>query len=195
MSKLYIPVLAGTTREQRKSIYAARLVAEIGNTFEGVETEVIDPKDYYFPGDGNDPEGKDPRYTAVTERADGFFIVFPEYNHSFPGTLKRMLDSELANYIHKPVAYGSVSAGPWGGIRGIESLISPARELGLVSTFTDMQFPKIDELFDDDGVLLNESYRDYVKGAWTELIWMAETLKYGRETIQSKHHQRGTPSA
>jgi len=190
MSKLYIPVLAGTTREQRKSIYAARLVAEIGNTFEGVETEVIDPKDYYFPGDGNDPEGKDPRYTAVTERADGFFIVFPEYNHSFPGTLKRMLDSELANYIHKPVAYGSVSAGPWGGIRGIESLISPARELGLVSTFTDMQFPKIDELFDDDGVLLNESYREYVKGAWVELIWMAETLKYGRDVIESKHHVR-----
>lgn len=191
MSKLYIPVLAGTNREQRKSIYAARLVAEIGKTFEDVETEVIDPKDYYFPGDGNDLEGKDPRYTAVTERADGFFIVFPEYNHSFPGTLKRMLDSELANYIHKPAAYGSVSDGPWGGVRGTESLIGPARELGLVSTFADMQFPKINDLFDDNGVLLNESYREYVKAAWIELIWMAKTLKSGRENIKSKYHQLG----
>jgi hypothetical protein len=52
-----------------------------------------------------------------------------------------------------------------------------------------MQFPKINELFNDDGVLLNESYRDYVKGAWIELIWMAETLKYGRDMIESKHHQ------
>jgi NAD(P)H-dependent FMN reductase len=190
MSKLYIPVLAGTTREQRKSIYAARLVAEVGATFEDVETEVIDPKDYYFPGDGNDPEGKDPRYTVVTERADGFFIVFPEYNHSFPGTLKRMLDSELKNYIHKPVAYGSVSNGQWGGVRGIEALIHPARELGLVSTFTDMQFPKINDLFDDNGTLLNEDYREYVKGAWIELIWMAKTLKYGRENIDSKYHPK-----
>ena len=49
MPKLYIPVLAGTTREQRKSIYAARLVAEVGNTFDGVETEVIDPKDFILP--------------------------------------------------------------------------------------------------------------------------------------------------
>lgn len=48
MSKLYIPVLAGTTREQRKSIFAARLVAEVGNTFEEVETRVIDPKGFTF---------------------------------------------------------------------------------------------------------------------------------------------------
>jgi len=188
MSKLYIPVLAGTTREQRKSIYAARLVAEVGNTFEEVETEVIDPKDYYFPGDGNDPEGKDPRYTAVTERADGFFIVFPEYNHSFPGTLKRMLDSELSNYIHKPVAFGGVSSGQWGGVRGIEALIHPVREMGMVATFTDMQFPKINDLFDDNGTLLNENYRDYVKGAWIELIWMAKVLQHGRENVASKYH-------
>jgi len=189
MSKLYIPVLAGTTREQRKSIYAARLVAEVGNSFEDVETEVIDPKEFYFPGDGNDPEGKDARYTAITERAQGFFIVSPEYNHSFPGSLKRMLDSELKNYVHKPVAFAGASSGPWGGVRGIEALVSSVREMGLVSTFTDMQFPKVQELFDDDGVLLNEDYREYVKAAWVELIWMTKVLQYGREHIKSKHHQ------
>jgi chromate reductase len=174
MTKLYIPVLAGTAREQRKSIYAARLVAEVGATFEDIETEVIDPKDFHFPGDGNDPEGKDPRYSAITARADGFFIVSPEYNHSIPGSLKRMLDSELKNYVHKPVAFAGVSSGAWGGVRGIEALVTTVREMGLVATFTDMQFPKVQELFDDDGVLLNDAYRDYVKGAWIELIWMAK---------------------
>lgn len=188
MSKLYIPVLAGTTREQRKSIFAARLVAEVGNTFEEIETEVIDPKDFNFPGDGNDPEGKDARYTALTERADGFFIVTPEYNHSFPGSLKRMLDSELKNYVHKPVAYAGVSSGQWGGVRAIEQLVGSVREMGLVSTFTDMQFPKIQEIFDDQGNLQNEAYRDYIKGAWIELIWMAHVMKNGRENVPSKYH-------
>ncbi len=188
MSKLYIPVLAGTTREQRKSIFAAKLVAEVGNTFDEVETEVIDPKDFNFPGDGNDPEGKDPRYSEITERAHGFFIVTPEYNHSFPGSLKRMLDSELQNYIHKPVAFASASSGQWGGIRAIEQLVGAVREMGLVSTFTDMQFPKVQELFDEEGKLLNESYREYVKGAWIELIWMTKVLKQGRENEPSKHH-------
>ena len=190
MSTLYIPVLAGTTREQRKSIYAARLVAEVGNTFEGVETEVIDPKDFSFPGDGNDPEGKDVRYTAITDRADSFFIVSPEYNHGYPGSLKRMLDSELENYIHKPVAFGGVSKSQWGGVRGIEALVPAVREMGMIATFSDMQFPKVQELFDDNGALLNEHYRDYVKAAWIELIWMTKVMKYGRENIDSKYHAR-----
>ncbi len=181
MTKLYLPVLAGTTREQRKSIHAARLVAEIGASFDEVETELIDPKDFNFPGDGNDPEGKDPRYSAITARADGFFIVTPEYNHGYPGSLKRMLDSELENYIHKPVAFAGASSGQWGGVRAIEALVNAVREMGLVATFTDMQFPKVQDLFDENGILLNEAYRKYTARAWTELIWMAKVLKQGRE--------------
>jgi NAD(P)H-dependent FMN reductase len=188
VGKLYIPVLAGTTREQRKSIYAARMVEQVGKSFEEIETELIDPKNFNFPGDGNDPEGKDPRYTEITRRADGFFIVSPEYNHSFPGSLKRMLDSELQNYIHKPVAFGGASNGQWGGVRAIEALVNTVREMGLVATFSDIQFPKVQELFNETGELLDHRYLDYVKTAWVELIWMAEVLKQGRESVPSKYH-------
>ncbi|MDQ3065041.1 MAG: NAD(P)H-dependent oxidoreductase [bacterium] len=183
--RLYIPVIAGTTREQRKSIFAARLVEEVGKAFGTIKTELIDPKDFNFPGDGNDPEGKDPRYTAITAKADGFFIVSPEYNHSFPGSLKRMLDSELKNYIHKPVAFAGVSSGQWGGVRAIEALVVTVREMGLVATFADMQFPKVQELFNENGELQNDKYRDHVQVAWQELIWMATVLKWGRENVQS----------
>ena len=126
----------------------------------------------------------------MTERAEGFFIVVPEYNHSIPGTLKRMLDSELKNYVHKPVAFAGVSSGPWGGVRAIEALATAVREMVMVATFTDMQFPKVQDLFDDEGNLLNENYREYIKGAWIELIWMTKVMKYGRETVESKHHPR-----
>jgi NAD(P)H-dependent FMN reductase len=188
MSKLYIPVLAGTTRVQRKSIFAARLVCEVGQTFDEIETELIDPTQFNFPGDGNDPEGKDPRYTEITARADGFFVVTPEYNHSFPGSLKRMLDSELENYVHKPVAFAGASSGQWGGVRAIEQLVGSVREMGLVPTFKDMQFPKVQDLFDENGELQNEAYREYIKGAWVELIWMTKVLKAGRENEPSKYH-------
>ncbi|HET9098625.1 MAG TPA: NAD(P)H-dependent oxidoreductase [Candidatus Saccharimonadales bacterium] len=179
---LYLPVLAGTTRQQRKSIHAARLVYEIGKTIEGVKTELVDPMDYSFSGDGNDPEGKDPKYTAITEKADGFFIVTPEYNHSYPGSLKRMLDSELSNYIHKPVAFGGVSSTGWGGVRAIEALVTTVREMGLAVTFTDVQFPFVQNLFDNDGKLLDDNYVRRVQRSWTELIWMAKALKAARES-------------
>ena len=185
MQKLYIPVLAGTTRERRKSIYAAQFVAEVGNTFDEVEAELIDPKDFNFPGDGNDPEAKDSNYTELTKRADGFFIVTPEYNHSFPGSLKRMLDSELKNYIHKPVVLAGVSSGRWGGVRAIEHLSIVTRELGLVNSFADLQFPNIGDVFNEDGVLQDDTYTERAEKSWRELIWLAKVLKHGRDNIEA----------
>lgn len=190
MEKLFIPVLAGTKRAQRKSIHAARLVFEVSKQYEEIESQLIDPNDFDFPGDGNDPEGKNPRYTEITQKADGFFIVTPEYNHSIPGTLKRMLDSELKNYIHKPVAFAGVSSGPWGGIRAIETLVTAVREMGMVATFTDVQFPNIEKLFDENGNLTDEAYVKRVKRSFDELIWMTKVLKAGRENEPSQHHQK-----
>jgi NAD(P)H-dependent FMN reductase len=180
---LYIPILLGTKREKRRSIHAAEFVASIGKQIEGVEVELIDPADFNFPGDGNDPEGKDPRYTAITARADAFFVVTPEYNHSFPGTLKRMLDSELANYIHKPVAIAGVSETIWGGVRVIEALLHPARELGLVATYTDLHFPRVQDIFDENGKLLDDAYIERTKKSYAELVWMATALKHARDTM------------
>ena len=182
---LHIAVLAGTTREQRKSIWAARFIAEVGAGIEGITTELVDPKDFTFNGDGNDPEGKDSEYTQITEKADAFFIVTPEYNHSFPGSLKRMLDSELANYIHKPVALAGASSGMWGGVRAVEALVGAVREMGMTVTFTDVYFPKVQDIFSETGELLNPFYQGSVEKAYKELIWMAHALKTARVLTDS----------
>ena len=184
---LQIVVIEGTTRVRRESIHAARLVAEIGRGLPGVEITFVDPVDFPFEGDGNDPEGKNPKYTAVTEKADAFFIVTPEYNHSFPGSLKRMLDSELKNYVHKPVAFAGVSNGGWGGVRAIEALVNTVREMGLVATFTDVHFPRVQDLFDEKGELLDPKYRQRVERTYTELIWMAKVMKWGRENLPGEY--------
>lgn len=183
---LTIAVLAGTKRVQRKSIRAARYVAEYGKKLEDVNIIFVDPIDFNFDGDGNDPEGKDARYTKITAEADAFFIVTPEYNHSFPGTLKRMLDSELKNYIHKPVAIAGASNGNWGGVRAVEALVVTVREMGLVATFTSPYFPFVDKSFgEDDHPVADQKPRidRNIQAAYDELIWMAKTLKYGRENV------------
>jgi NAD(P)H-dependent FMN reductase len=188
MAKLFIPVLLGTTRPKRESIKVARLVERVGRSLDKIEVQLVDPAEYKFPHDGNDKENKDPRYTALTARADGFFIVTPEYNHSFPGTLKRMLDSELTNYIHKPVAFAGVSNGIFGGARAIEALTTTVREMGLVVTFSDVYFPQVQNLFDEKGNIKDEGYIRRIKRGYEELIWMAKTLKWGRENLESIYH-------
>lgn len=181
MSKLFIPVLQGTVREGRQSIKVAELIVEVGKGYKEIETQLVDPRDLNFPGDGKTGDAKDPKYSEITKKADGFFIVAPEYNHSIPGSLKRMLDSELENYIHKPVAFAGVSAGPWGGVRAIESLVPMVREMGLVATFTDVHFPSVHSLFDEHGKLSDDAYINRIKKSYDELIWMAKTLKAGRD--------------
>lgn len=180
MEKLTIAVLIGTTRKQRKSVVAAEYIAEFGRMLEGIEIIIVDPADLQLVGDGNDPEGKDPHYTHVTQKADAFFIVTPEYNHSFPGSLKRMLDSELANYNHKPVAFAGVSDGNWGGVRAIESLVPAVRETGLVVMSWDVYFPYIEKIFDEKGVIgeeYRERYEKQLSKLYKELIWFARILK------------------
>jgi len=183
MSNLFIPVIQGTTRPKRNSIDAARYLTELGQTLEGVDTQLVDPKDFDLPLDGNNDEVKDPRYTEITAQADAFFMVIPEYNHSFPGTLKRMLDSELKNYRHKPAAMAGVSAGPWGGTRGIESLVPVLREMGMVASSVDALFPFITKAFDEEGNPTDDATRQRVEKAYTELIWLARSLQWGRENL------------
>ena len=187
--KLTIAVLAGTTRSARQSIQAAKYVADFGSKYPEIEIIFVDPLDFTFPGDGNDSEGKDPRYTEITAKADGFFIITPEYNHSFPGSLKRMLDSELANYIHKPVALAGASSGGWGGVRAVEALVTTVREMGLTATFTSVYFPRVQTLFNEDGSLKEENRELYERNVglvYKELIWMAKTLKWGRTNLADK---------
>ncbi|MEO5950107.1 MAG: NAD(P)H-dependent oxidoreductase [Candidatus Saccharimonadales bacterium] len=186
--KLTIAVLGGTTRVQRESIKAAHYVAEFGRQLQGVDIIFVDPKDLNLPGDGNDPEAKDPKYSEITAKADAFFIVTPEYNHSFPGSLKRMLDSELGNYNHKPVALAGASNGNWGGIRAVESLVPAIRETGLVVLSWDVYFPYVQNIFNEDGSIKDEfadRYNISLSKLYAELIWMAKLLRQGRRELTS----------
>jgi NAD(P)H-dependent FMN reductase len=177
---LVIAVLGGTTRVQRESIQAARYIADFASRRAGVEVLFVDPKDFTFPGDGNDPEGKDPKYTEIVSRADAFFIVTPEYNHSFPGSLKRMLDSELELYNHKPVAFAGASSGNWGGVRAVESLLTAVRETGLVAMSWDVYFPRVQDIFDESGHMKEEHterYEAQLGKLFDELLMFARLLK------------------
>jgi NAD(P)H-dependent FMN reductase len=181
--KLYLPVLLGTVRQSRRSDRVAELVVEVGRGLSEVETELVDPREFNFQGEGEGPENKNPRFSQLTARADGFFIVTPEYNHGYPGTLKRMLDSELDNYRHKAVVVAGVSVGPWGGVRAIHALLPTLRRLGLVVLPVDAQFPNVQEIFDKNGRLLDEARRKDLEKIWWELIKLARVLKHGRQTV------------
>lgn len=190
MDKLLLPVLLGTNRKKRNSVHPARwLVGEMEKR-EEIETKLFDASDFAFPHDDYGQEIKDlfPEWRDTIIKADGLVIVAPEYNHGYPGILKAILDLLLKEYIHKAVAFVGVSAGPWGGTRVIEAMVPMVRELGLAVSFSDLNFPKVQNTFDTEGKLLNPLYEKLAKDFLDELVWMSRTLKWGRENVPSKFH-------
>ncbi|MCO6511343.1 MAG: NAD(P)H-dependent oxidoreductase [Aridibacter famidurans] len=185
-----IPILLGTNRNGRESEKVAKWVLSKAEERGNIETRLFDVRDFVLPSEGYGQELKDsyPEWRDAIIGADGLIVVTPEYNHGYPGSLKAVMDLLLREYIHKAVGIVGVSAGPWGGTRVIEAMVPMARELGLAVTFTDLNFPKVANKFDEEGNLLDEAYHKRAEGFFDELVWMARTLKWGRENLPSKYH-------
>lgn len=189
-SKLFLPILLGTPRKERKSEYVAKWVFSKMREREEIETQFFDVRDFELPRDhyGTEIGERFPEWRDAIIRADGLVIVTPEYNHGYPGSLKSVLDLLLKEYIHKAVAFVGVSAGPWGGSRVIESMVPMVRELGLAVSFSDLNFPSVGSKFDENGNLLDEAYEKRVQGFLDEIIWMSRSLRWGRENLPSRYH-------
>ena len=185
----YVPVILGTPRKGRMSEHAARLLVSRVAVREGVQTELIDVARLPIPVDDAGEQAKDPVFSEQMNRADALVLVTPEYNRGYPGLLKHVLDTNLKEYIHKAVGVVGVSAGIFGGSRVIENMLPVLRELGLVTIFWDVNFTSVHSRFDDAGTLLDESFLPRIDMFLDELLWMAETLRHGRE-----HIMLGSPS-
>jgi NAD(P)H-dependent FMN reductase len=165
------------------SAHAARFMVEQIERRQGVTTDLIDLSKLPAPIDDAGESIKDPAFAEKMTMADALVLVTPEYNHSFPGLLKHVLDSCLKEYIHKAAGIVGVSAGPFGGVRAIQDFLPVIRELGLVNIFWDVNFGNVASVFDASGRLLDQAFIKRADKFLDELVWMAKTLRYGRDNI------------
>ena len=68
----------------------------------------------------------------------------------------------------------------------IENLLPVLRTYGLVPIERDLNFSMVNTVFDENGNLLEDRYLKRVRIFLGELLWMAKTLRYGREHIPSE---------
>ena len=190
MNKVKIPVLLGTNRKTRMSVFVAKWIIGEMQKRSDIETELFDVANFALPQDdyGQGLKDRFPAWRDAIVNGDGLVVVSPEYNHGYPGSLKAVLDLLLREYVHKAVGLVGVSAGPWGGTRVIESMVPMVRELGLAVTFTDLNFPSVQKTFDEQGNLLDQAFEKRAQGFLDELVWMATVLKWGRDNLASKFH-------
>jgi NAD(P)H-dependent FMN reductase len=183
---LYLPIIYGSVREERKSIHVAQFAAERLALRPEVETHLFDPKDTPF---GNlefrEWEWKSPpdavtHFVAEMGRADGFVIVTPEYNHGYPGTLKNLLDHLYDEWNRKP--FGVVSAGGlYGGARAVDGLRLVIPGLGGVSIPSMIGVTQVETSFGPGGPTADRpGWERRFDRFFAELEWYARALQQAR---------------
>lgn len=155
---MYIPIILGTAREGRQSEKVANFMLKqiIKN---GLDGEIIDVKDYRIEKTDNTGISQQAiKFSEKIIKSDALIIVSPEYNHGYPGELKMMLDMLYKEYFYKPVGICGVSSGGLGGSRMVEQLKLVAIEFHMIPIRESIYFSFIQDLFNDDGEIKDESY-------------------------------------
>lgn len=182
-------MIYGSVRAERQGIKAAKYLDKKLRDRD-VQVHFIDPLTYQLPlldkmykeyAPGTAPEPMEDLATKFTA-SDGFLIVTGEYNHSIPPALKNMLDHFQSEYLFKPSAIASYSAGRFGGMRAAVHIRAILAELGMPSISSIQPFPGIGKLFDEYLNPQNEHIERSISRFLDEFIWYAEALKSKRET-------------
>jgi NAD(P)H-dependent FMN reductase len=184
-------VVVGSVRESRFGPVVASWVAEQALAHQGFEVEVVDLADVELPlalpaaspkyaTDGYPrPAGMAP-LTSALERADAFALVTPEYNHSYPASLKAAIDWHFTQWTAKPVAFVSYG-GAAGGRHAVLHLENVLTELHAVTIRDGLAFPNYYTAW-QDGHPLDPAAAGYAKTLLDQLAWWAGALRTARET-------------
>lgn len=160
-----LTLILGTARVGRQSEKVAQYLLKKIATRTDLQVTFVDVKDHIhghtIPPWENSEITKP--WRDLVKASEGFLIVLPEYNHSFPSELKMLLDQELENYAGKPVGFVSVSSGGFGGVRAIEHLVPVVRQIGLMPLLADLNFSKVGELFELSEAELDEKFAEKIQ--------------------------------
>ena len=187
-------VIYGSVRRDRQGIKAARFVVRQLEERGHVVT-LVDPLEHQLPlldlmykeyEPGKAPEAME-TVGEILKTADGFVIVSAEYNHSVPAALKNLLDHFQSEYLYKPSAIVTYSAGPFGGVRALINMRAILAELGTPSIPSAFPVPRIQDAFDDDGNPLDRTYDEWIGKFLDEFEWYANALKLARDQEKFDH--------
>ncbi|MGI5227647.1 NADPH-dependent FMN reductase [Actinoallomurus sp. CA-142502] len=183
-------IIVGSVREGRFGPVVASWVAEQARAHGGFDVEVVDLADVEIPlslpaaspkfaGDSYPrPEGMGP-LTSRLEEAEAVILVTPEYNHSYPASLKAAIDWHFTQWTAKPVAFVSYG-GAAGGRHAVLHLENVLTELHAVTIRDGLAFPNYFTAW-QDGRPLDPEAPGYAKVLLDQLAWWTAALSAARE--------------
>ncbi|WP_199035467.1 NADPH-dependent FMN reductase [Glycomyces salinus] len=182
---LNLAIIIGSIREGRLGAAIGEWFADRAKADGRFQVDLIDLRESGLPDRLVETEEQIPAcVTDLGERlraADAYVMVTPEYNHSYPASLKNAIDWYFDEWQAKPVgfvSYGGISA----GLRAVEALRLVMPELHATTVRDVVCFPNVWEHMDESGALAqNERSDEAASKLLSQVEWWAAALKRQRE--------------
>ncbi|MFC5803941.1 NADPH-dependent FMN reductase [Streptomyces formicae] len=187
---LDLAVILGSVREGRFGPVVAHWFVEQARRHGRFTVDLVDLADARLPLElppvppALEPDLPRPEGMAELTRrlgaADAFVVVTPDYNRSFPASLKAAIDWHYTQWQTKPVGFVGYS-GASGGLLAIEQLRQVFGELHAHTVRDYVSFPRYYELFSPEGTLRDpEGPNGAAKVLLDQLEWWGSVLQDAR---------------
>lgn len=185
-----LAVIIGSVREGRFGPTVATWFVEQARRDGRFDIDVIDLADAELPlrlpeaPPLLEPNPRRPaRMTGLTRRlddADAFVIVTPDYNRSYPASLKAAIDWHFRQWDSKAIGFVGYS-GASGGLLAIEHLRQVFNELNAHTVREYVSFPRYYLRFDPNGNLIDPRESNAAAAVMLDrLHWWASALAAAR---------------
>ncbi len=184
-----ITVILGSVREGRQSHKVAIELANKFATQNEIAVELIDLADLNLPmmterisKMANPPENIT-QFSQSVENADAIVFVSPEYNGSYTGVLKNAIDYLFKEFQRKPIGVVAVAAGKFGGINASHLMQTLVLSLGAFPMPMKLLVPFVQNAFDTEGNLIDETLTKSFDSFVKEFIWFAEAITLHKQRV------------
>jgi len=90
--------------------------------------------------------------------AQKFIFIMPEYNGTFPGVLKAMIDTSDVKkaWWHKKALLVGISTGRAGNLRGMDQITGSLNHMKMIVHHNKLPISAIDKVMDENGIIVNK---------------------------------------
>lgn len=163
-----LTIISATNRPNSKTLkFAKHYLQEF--TDKGIESTILSLE--HLPTDvlNTDMYGKRSaaftKIQAIISATDKFLFIMPEYNGSYPGVLKVLIDAcNFPESFHdKKAALTGVSSGKYGNVRGVDHFTGVCHYINLHVLPLRLHIPNIVSELDADGKLCKDDTIGFIK--------------------------------
>lgn len=176
-----IRIISASVREGKKSDRIALYLQQLISAHKLAEVEILDLSAYDFPlfherlKFQKHPLPQAIEFAEKVRSADALIIVSPEYNGGYPAALKNAIDLLVEEWKHKPIAFSTVSGGPFAGSQSIVSLQFSLWKIGAYTVPAMFPVPNVESNYSESGAATDAAASDkralnFIK----ELLWFVK---------------------